>query len=38
MKYRVKVFDKEYDVEVEEIDRGVFEVTVNGKRAMLRIT
>jgi len=38
VKYRVKVFDKEYDVEVEEIDRGVFEVTVNGKRAMLRIT
>ena len=38
MKYRVKVFDKEYEVEVEEIDKGVFEVTVNGKRAMLRIT
>ncbi len=38
MKYRVKVFDKEYEVEVEEIDKGVFEVTVDGKRAMLRIT
>ena len=37
MKYKVKVLGKEYEVEVEEIDRGVFEVVVNGKRAIVEV-
>lgn len=37
MKYRVRVFDKDYEVNVEEIDVNVFEVEVNGKRAILRL-
>ena len=38
MRYRVKVLGKEYEVEVEEVDRGVFEVVVNGKRAMVEVS
>lgn len=37
MKYRVKVFDKLYDVYVDEIDENTFEVVVNGKRAVIRL-
>lgn len=37
MKYRVKVLDKEFEVEVEEIGKGSFEVVVNGKRAIIKI-
>ena len=38
MKYRVKVLGKEYEVEVEEMDKGVFEVVVNGKRAIVEVS
>ncbi len=38
MRYRVKVMGKEYEVEVEEVDEGVFEVTVNGKRAIVEVS
>ncbi len=37
MRYRVRVFDRDYEVYVEEIDVNVFEVEVNGKRAILRL-
>jgi len=38
VKYRIKVFDREFEVEIEEIERDLFEVVVNGKRAVLRVT
>ncbi len=37
MKYRVKVFDREYEVYVDEIDEKTFEVVVNGKRAIIKL-
>ncbi len=37
MKYRVRVLGKEFEVEVEEVDRRLFEVRVNGKRALIEI-
>ncbi len=37
MKYRVKVLGKEYEVEVDEICNGIFEVIVNGKRAIIKL-
>ncbi len=37
MKYRVKVLGKEYEVEVDEICNGIFEVVVNGKRAIIKL-
>ena len=37
MKYRVKVFDREYEVYVDEIDKNTFEVVVNGKRAIIKL-
>lgn len=37
MRYKVKVFDKFYDVYVDEIDENTFEVLVNGKRAVIRL-
>ncbi len=36
MKYRVSVLNKEFEVEVEEVDKDTFEVTVNGKRFIIR--
>ncbi len=38
MRYRVKVLGKEYDVSVEEVEEGVFEVSVNGKKAVIKIS
>ncbi len=37
MKYRVKVFDREYVVYVDEIDEKTFEVVVKGKRAIIKL-
>jgi len=37
MKYKVRVLDKEFEVEVDEIEKNVFEVMVNGKRAVIKI-
>lgn len=37
MKYVVNVSGKKFEVEVEEVDRGVFEVIVNGKRAIIKL-
>ncbi len=37
MKYRVKVLGKELEVEVDELDGRLFEVRVNGKRALIEI-
>ena len=37
MRYVVKVLGKEYEVEVEEIDRGVFEVVVNNKKSIIKL-
>ncbi len=37
MKYRVRVLGKEFEVEVEEVDRRTFEVRVNGKRAFIKV-
>jgi len=37
VKYRVKVLGKEYEVEVDEICNGIFEVVVNGKRAIIKL-
>ncbi len=37
MKYRVKVLGKEYEVEVDEICNGIFEVVVNGKKAIIKL-
>jgi len=37
MKYVVSVLGKKFEVEVEEVDRGVFEVTVNGKKAIIKL-
>ncbi len=37
MRYRVRVLGKEFEVDVEEVDRGVFEVVVNGKKAIIRL-
>ncbi len=37
MKYRVKVLGKEYEVKVDEICNGIFEVVVNGKRAIIKL-
>ena len=36
MKYEVNVLGKEFEVDVEEVDRGVFEVVVNGKKAVIK--
>ncbi len=36
MRYVVKVLGKEYEVEVEEVDRGVFEVIINNKKAIIK--
>jgi hypothetical protein len=38
MRYRVKVLGKKYEVEVDEICKGVFEVVLNGsKRAIIKL-
>ncbi|ADB58032.1 hypothetical protein Arcpr_0971 [Archaeoglobus profundus DSM 5631] len=37
MKYRIKVLGKEYEVEVDEVYKNVFEVVVNGKRAIIKL-
>ena len=37
MKYRVKVLGKEYEVEVDEICNGIFEVVVKGKKAIIKL-
>jgi len=38
MRYVVKVMGKEYEVFVEEVDEGVFEVVVNGKRCVVKVS
>ncbi len=37
MKYIVNVLGKSYEVEVEEVERGTFEVIVNGKRTIIKL-
>ena len=37
MMYVVKVLGKEYEVFVEEVDEGVFEVVVNGKKVVIKM-
>ncbi|WP_290898252.1 biotin/lipoyl-containing protein [Ferroglobus sp.] len=37
MKYKIKVNDNEYEVEVSEISPMKFEVSVNGKKAVIEI-
>ncbi len=37
MKYIVNVLGKSYEVEVEEVERGIFEVVINGKRAIIKL-
>jgi hypothetical protein len=37
MKYKVRVLGKEFEVEVDEVEKNVFEVVVNGKRAVIKI-
>jgi hypothetical protein len=37
MRYVVCVLGKEYVVDVDEIDKNVFEVVVNGKRALIEL-
>ena len=37
MRYEVKVGEKTFEVEVEEVEPQVFEVSVNGKKARLKI-
>ena len=37
MKYEVKVQGKKYEVEVKELSPSVFEVTVNGKKAVIEV-
>ncbi len=37
MRYVVKVLGKEYEVEVEEVDRGVFEVSINNKKVIIKL-
>ena len=37
MKYKVRVLGKEFEVEVDEVEKNVFEVVVNGKRAVIKV-
>ncbi len=37
VKYRVKVLGKDFEVEVDEVCEGVFEVVVNGKKALIKL-
>lgn len=37
MKYVVNVLGKSYEVEVEEVESGIFEVVVNGKRTIIKL-
>jgi hypothetical protein len=37
VRYEVNVLGKKFEVEVEEVDRNVFEVVVNGKKAIIKM-
>ncbi len=37
MKYQISVLGKSYEVEVKEVSPTVFEVTVNGKKALIEV-